>query len=312
MNNCTLRQAAEDYLFLRRSFGYQLKDYDRPLADFVEYLDRAGLDTVTVDAAVAWALQPVSASPLRHYQRLSIARGFATYLHALDPRCEVPARRLLPEGRRRIPPHIYTCEQIADLIVQARTLGPPLRALTLETMISLLAVTGMRSGEALRLDRSHLDLEAGRLSVVATKYDKSRVLALHASAVQALQSYAGLRDQHWPQPQTAGFFVSGTGRRLSRSSFNNTFADLVGRAGLEPSPGSRRRRPRPHDLRHSFAVSTLLGWHREGRDVQALLPALSAQLGHVDPASTYWYLTAVPELMQIASQRATAARGASR
>jgi len=250
---------------------------------------------------------------LRHAQRLSIARGFATYLHALDPRsCEVPPRGLLPEGRRRVPPHIYTADEIAGLMHESRRLRPPLRAATVETVLGLLVVTGMRSGEAVRLDRDDVDLDAGRLRVIATKFDKSRELALHPTAVEALQGYARLRDRHWPRPTTVGFFVSGTGRRLSQDSLEHTFAELVRRVGLEPAAGSRARRPRLHDVRHSFAVATLIRWHRTGQDVQALLPALSAQLGHVDPASTYWYLTGVPELLALANTRVQATREAAR
>ncbi len=311
MTNPTLQHMAEDYLVLRRSFGYRLGGHDGPLADFVAYLGRAGLDTVTVASALAWAVEPET-TPLRHAQRLSIARGFAAYLHALDPRCEVPPRGLLPEGRRRVPPHIYTADEIAELMHESRRLRPPLRAATIETVLGLLVVTGMRSGEAVRLDRGDVDLDTGRLRVIATKFDKSRELALHPTTVEALQGYERLRDRHWPRPATVGFFVSGTGRRLSQSSLEHTFAELVRRAGLEPAAGSRARRPRPHDVRHSFAVATLIRWHRTGQDVQALLPALSAQLGHVDPASTFWYLTAVPELLALASARVQAAREVAR
>lgn len=271
-----LEHMVEDYLAVRRSFGYRLKGHDGPLADFVAHLDRAGLNTVTVEAALAWAVQ-AEATPLRHAQRLAIARGFATYLHALDPRCEVPPRDLLPEGRRRVPPHIYTADEITALMQESRRLRPPLRAATTETVLGLLVVTGMRSGEVVRLDRVDVDLGAGRLRVVATKYDKSRELALHPTTVEAMRGYRRLRDRHWPRPATVGFFVSGTGRRLAQSSFEQTFAELVRRAGLEPTAGSRARRPRPHDLRHSFAVATLIRWHRTGQDVQALLPTLSAQ-----------------------------------
>jgi integrase len=311
MSSSSLQDIAADYLAVRRSFGYRLRGHDRPLADFVAYLDRAGLDTVTVESALAWAVE-TEATPLRHAQRLSIARGFATYLHALDPRCEVPARGLLPEGRRRVPPHIYTADEIAGLMHESRALRPPLRAATMETVIGLLVVTGMRSGEVVRLNRDDVDLDTGRLRVIATKFDKSRELALHPSTVEALQGYARLRDRHWRHPATVGFFVSSTGRRLSQSSLEQSFAELVRRTGLEPEAGSRARRPRPHDMRHSFAVATLIRWHRTSQDVQALLPALSAQLGHVDPASTYWYLTGVPELLALANARVEATREGAR
>jgi integrase/recombinase XerD len=305
-----LQSAVDDYLALRRSFGYLLKGHDRPPADFVGHLDRAGLDTLTVEAAVAWAVES-TATPLRHAQRLSIVRGFATYLHALDPRSEVPPRALLPEGRRRVPPHIYTNDEIAELMAQSRRLQPPLRAATMETVIGLLFVTGMRSGEAVRLDRGDVDLVSGRVRIIATKFNKSRELALHPTVVEALADYGRQRDHHWPRPSTIGFFVSGRGRRLAQSSLEATFAELVRRAGLEPPPGSRARRPRPHDARHSYAVATVLRWHRTGQDVQALLPALSAQLGHVNPVSTYWYLTAVPELLAVAAERVWTIRSVS-
>jgi integrase/recombinase XerD len=307
----TLQHIAEDYLALRRCFGYRLSGHDGPLADFVAYLQRAGLDMVTVESALAWAVQ-AQTTPLRHAQRLSIARGFATYLHSLDPHCEVPARGLLPEGRRRVPPHIYSEQEIDQLMRESRVLCPALRAATITTVFGLLVVTGMRSGEAVRLDRDDVDLEAGRLRVVATKFDKSRELALHPTTVEALRGYADQRDYRWPHSATIGFFVSCTGRRLSQSSLEHTFAELVRRAGLEPAAGSRARRPRLTDARHSFAVATLIRWHRTGQDVQALLPALSAQLGHVDPASTYWYLTAVPELLALASARVQAMREVTR
>ncbi|MCU1493656.1 MAG: hypothetical protein JWO62_1420 [Acidimicrobiaceae bacterium] len=306
-----LADIAEEYLAVRRSFGYRLSGHDRPLADFVAHLERTGLDTVTVSAALSWATR-AGTTPLRHAQLLGIARGFATYLRALDPRCEVPPRGLLPEGRRRVPPHIYTAEEIDLLIGESRRLRPERRAATIETALGLLVVTGMRSGEVVRLDRGHVDLRSGRLRVVATKFDRSRELALHPSAVEALQGYAGKRDRDWPRPDTVGFFVSGAGRRLSQASLEYSFAELVRRTGLEPAPGSRARRPRLHDVRHSFAVATVLGWHENGQDVQALLPALSAQLGHVDPASTYWYLTAVPELLALASTRVETRRERAR
>jgi integrase len=144
MTDPTLQHRAEEYLRLRRSFGYHLKSHDRPLAEFVTYLSRAGLNTVTVESALAWAVEP-DTTPLRRAQRLSIARGFATYLHALDPHCEVPPRGLLPEGRRRVPPHIYTEHEITGLMAESRRLRPPLRAATIETVIGLLVVTGLFS-----------------------------------------------------------------------------------------------------------------------------------------------------------------------
>jgi integrase/recombinase XerD len=309
MSTPAMLTAVQDYLALRRYFGYVLTGQDGPLADFAGYLDRAGLGTVTVEAALAWAVE-AGATPLRHYQRLAMVRGFSAYLQAIDPSCQVPPKDLLPEGRRRVPPHIYSDEEVAELMSRSRLLRPALRAATTETAIGLLTATGMRSGELARLGRGDVDLEAGRLRVIATKFNKSRALALHASTVEALDAYRCARDRCWPRPATTGFFVSSRGSRLGQSSLERTFAQLVDQVGLAPPPGSRARRPRLHDLRHGFAVSTLLRWHRDGLDVQALLPALSAQLGHVDPKDTYWYLTGVPELLAVASERAQANRQA--
>lgn len=307
----TLEQAAQGYIVIRRSFGYKLHRHDKLLADFCAWLDRAGLDTVTVDAAVAWAVSP-GRSDAWHAERLSVVRGLAAYLRAVDPAVEVPARDAVPLRRRRTPPHIYSQDEIDALMAQARLLSPRLRAATFETLIGLLAVTGMRSGEALRLDRDDVDLDAGTVAIVATKFNKSRVLALHPTTLAALAAYADLRDRRWLPPQTSSFFVSNRGSRLSNSSLYAAFGQLLGQAGLVPPAGSRTRRPRPHDLRHSFAVATLLDWYRSDQDVGPLLPLLSAWLGHAQPKDTYWYLSAVPELLAAASERTHGRRGDQR
>ncbi|MEW6470706.1 MAG: tyrosine-type recombinase/integrase [Actinomycetota bacterium] len=246
MTAVVLEQAARDYVAIRRSFGFKLRDHDRLLADFCAWLRRAGLDTVTTEVAAAWAVSP-GAGDSHHAERLSVVRGFATHLRALDPRCEVPPRDVISTGHRRVPPHIYSAGEIDTLMAQARRLSPPLRAATFETLIGLLAVTGMRPGEALRLNRTDVDLETGTIAILATKFNKSRVLALHPTTVTALAAYTAGRDRRWPQPLTTGFFVSNSGRRLSHSSLNAGFRQLLAVAGLEPLPGSRARRPRPHD-----------------------------------------------------------------
>ncbi len=176
----------------------------------------------------------------------------------------------------------------------------PLRAATFETLVGLLAVTGLRIGEALRLDRDDLDLTAGVLTIRLSKFGKSREVPIHAGTVDALATYARRRDRLC-QPVDQAFFVSTAGRRLLYCNAHLAWLELVGQAGLLPR--SATCRPRPHDLRHSFAVRTLIGWYREGIDVQAQLPALSTYLGHVHPGSTYWYLSAAPELLHIVAAR---------
>jgi integrase/recombinase XerD len=285
----TIRTAAEDYLAIRRSLGFKLGTQGRVLMDFVAYLEHNGMETVTTKAAVDWATKPSGACPLWHAMRLGVARRFAAHHQLLDPGCEVPPPDLLPERHRRRPPHLFSAEDIAALMAEARQLRPSFRAATAETVIGLLTVTGLRAGELVRLNRGDVDLTAGGLAVSATKFGKSRVLALHDTTVEALRAYAILRDQRWPGTCSPAFFMSIKGNRLSQSALNATFTVLARAAGLEPGPTSRGRQPTPHGLRHSFAVATLIDWYHADDDVQARLPALSAFMGHAQPKDTYWY-----------------------
>ncbi len=303
-----LRTAAEDYLAMRRAIGFKLGMQGQLLLQFVDYLEGCGLETVTTEAAFDWATSPKDASAVWHGMRFGVARRFAVHLHLLDPSCELPPPDVLPERHRRLPPYIYSADEIAALMSEARRLRPALRAATAETVVGLLAVSGMRSGEVLRLNRSDVDLSARTLRVVATKGNKSRELCLHESTAVALSDYARLREAAFGTASSPSFFVSSIGHRLSESTLHTTFRTLVQATGLEPPPGSRARRPRPHDVRHTFAVTTLLTWYRAGEDVGAHLPALSAYLGHVEPKGTYWYLSAVPELLALASARAAGRR----
>jgi len=296
-----LRQALDDYLTMRRGLGYKLERAEKLLAQFLAYLDEVGADNVTVEHALAWARLPADSDPSWRSQRLSVVRGFAAYLRTLDPAAEVPAAELLPWRRRRATPYLYTDAEIAALIAACASLRFPLRVATYGTLLGLLAVSGLRVGEAIRLDRGDLDLERGLLLVRDSKFGKSRELPLHATAVRALRTYLRRRQRLQPRPQTEALFVSLAGTRLRYSNVNWTFLRLVRRAGLKPR--SATCRPRLHDLRHSFAVRTVLDAYRADSDVQARLPLLSTYLGHVDPAATYWYLSAAPELLALAGQR---------
>jgi integrase len=207
----------------------------------------------------------------------------------------------MPHRYRRVAPHLYTPEEIAALLRQASMLAHPLRALTYTTLFGLLAVTGLRTGEACQLDRDDVDLAAGVLTIRAGKLNKAREVPLHPSTSQALQSYGRRRDELRPNLATPAFFVNTAGRRLEARRVPETFAQLRAATGIRPAPGGRA--PRVHDLRHTFSVTTILGWYRSNMDVHAQLPLLSTYLGHVDPVSTYWYLQAAPELMALAAQR---------
>jgi integrase len=223
-------------------------------------------------------------------------------MRALDPRTEVPAsaRELLPPlGARRRAPYIYSAADVCALMRAAARLRG-LKAATYATLLGLLAATGLRVGEALALDHTDLDLRAALLVVRRGKFGKARALALHPTTVTALRAYARTRDRAWPRPRGPAFFLSTHGTRLLYNNVHGAFLRLVAQAGLATR---RPRRPRIHDLRHSFAVQTLVAWYRAGEDVEVRLPALSTYLGHVHPSCTYWYLTATPPLLRLAAQR---------
>jgi integrase/recombinase XerD len=302
-----LHEAVEDYLSIRRALGYKLDTHGRLLADFVSYLEQAAATTVTTDLALAWAKRPADASPAWWAARLSMARSFARYLATLDPATQVPPADLLPHRTRRSTPYLYSDAEIAALLTAAGALSPPFRAATYTTLFGLLAATGLRVGEAIRLGRDDIDVEAGMLLVKQSKFNKSRQLPLQPSTLAALRSYAHQRDQHYPRPKTSCFFISTAATQLIYNNVRAVFGDLTG--AIRVGPPSRVRRPRIHDLRHSFAVATLLDWYRAGVDVDARLPLLSAYLGHAEPAATYWYLQAAPALLTLAAERQDATVG---
>jgi integrase len=297
----SLDQHVQDYLRTRRALGFKLEREGRLLADFAAFTAQAGAETVTIDIAVAWAVLPQGATPVWVGQRLGAVRGFARYLHAIDPDAEIPPTDLLPARTHRSTPHLYADADIIALMAAARTLRNPLKATTFETFIGLIATCGLRGGEAMRLDRDDLDLDHALLTVRDSKFGKSRQLCLHPTTVHALHDYSLRRDRLCPHPTTPSLFVSTTGARLCHATVQPTFRGLLHRAGITRTAAASR--PRIHDLRHSFAVKTLLGWYRDGHDVQVRIPALSTYLGHIDPGATYWYLSAAPELLALAAKR---------
>jgi integrase/recombinase XerD len=239
--------------------------------------------------------------PFRWRQRLTVIRGFAGYLAGFDPATEVPPCGLLRYRRQPTTPYLFSEHDIDRLLIAAGTLRHPLMAATHQTLFGLLAVTGMRVGETLRLDRHDVDLDTGTIDIARTKFNKSRRIPVHPSTLAALRDYCDRRDRLCPPPKTPAFFVSTVGTRLGERRVRAVFSDLIGSLHLEPRPGCRT--PRIHDLRHGFAVTSLVGWYRSAADVAVLMPLLSAYLGHVDPASTYWYLQASPELLALAAGR---------
>ncbi len=296
-----LTQAVQDYLTLRRAMGYQLRTCEYLLRDFAEFLHGRGATTVTIQSALQWAMQPADASPAWWAARLSTVRGFAVYLATLDPATEIPPAGLLPHRTHRPAPYLYSPAEIAELLDAAGHLTPPLRAATYTTMFGLLAVTGMRVGEAIRLGRDDVHTTEALLTIRRSKFNSSRQLPLHASTATALTSYAQLRDRTCPNLRAATFFVSTRGTALIYNNVRAAFRQVI--HGLTDKRRRQPERRRTNDLRHSFAVTTLLDWHAAGVDVDAQLPLLSAYLGHADPAATYWYLQAAPELMSAVATR---------
>jgi integrase/recombinase XerD len=297
-----IRQHAEEYLAMRRALGFKLTTFGQKLLSFVDYLDAHDMNVLTADAALTWATAtPRSSDEVHWSRRLMVVRVFARHLAVLDPATEIPPADLLPHDYRRVTPHLYTPGEITALLHAADALQPPLRALTWHSLIGLLAVTGLRTGEACRLDRADVDLDDGVLTVRDSKFGKHRQVPIHASTVAALDTYQQDRDRMSTTPGTAAWFVSTRGTRLNEANIPRTFARLIAAAGIQAPAGQRR--PRLHDLRHSLCMTILLGWYRDGVDVQARLPWLSTYLGHVDPKSTYWYLTGSPELLALAATR---------
>jgi len=291
----TLNQIADEYLQLRRALGHKMNHAARILPRFIAYLEAIGAETVTVEAALTWAQSsPRDPAPASRAQRMAVICGFARYLAVIDPRTQIPPPGLLPYPRRRRIPFIYSLDHIAALMAEARKLRPAFRAATYETLIGLLGTTGMRVGEAIRLDAEDFNLAEGVLVVRMSKFGKSREVLLDPSTVAVLAAYAKRRGEIQPCPKTASFFRSARATPLLYCDVRSTFCHLVASAGISATPPMV---PHIHDLRHSFAVRTLVNWYREGKDVQGYLPRLSTYLGHCDPHATYWYLSAAPELL---------------
>ncbi len=249
---------------------------------------------------MAWVREPKTASASWLDFRLTVLRGFASWLQSMDPATEVLERGWLPP-RRRTSPYLYSDAEITALLAAARRARWPLSAATYQTLIGLLAVTGMRIGEAIALDRSDVSLSVGVLTIREAKLNKQRQVHLHPSTINALDTYLERRAELSPRPAEPALFIHPAGNRITYRSVAPMFHTLVGRAGL--SPRSATCKPTIHGLRHTFAVNTLIDWYRDGSDVQARLPILSTWLGHADPKWTYWYLSASADLLALACER---------
>ena len=275
----------DDYLRLRRGLGFKLTFEGVVLPQFAQYLQAAGAISVTTELSIAWAQLPQGVAPISWSHRLGAVRGFARYMTTIDASTQVPPSGVFGGQAPRPTPYLWSERDISRLLKAATELQSPFRAATYESFLGLLAVSGLRSGEAMSLQAGDIDLDAGVITVSQAKFGRARLIPLHSSTTTKLRSYACRRDGLHPRPRSKTFFVSEVGASLKSSTVNHTFRQLVTSLGL----GGNEVHPRMHDLRHSFAVRTLINWNRAGHDVEARIPALVSYLGHVNPASTYWY-----------------------
>jgi integrase/recombinase XerD len=298
-----LRKAVQNYLTMRRSLGFKLRDMGYNLHHFVSFMEQQGASIITVDLALRWAQQPQGVQPAHWATRLSFVRSFARYWSAIDPRTEIPPMGLLPYRAKRATPYIYSDEEIEQLLSAAKNLPPlaSLRPWTYYTLFGLMAVTGMRISEIIRLERSDVDLDQKILTVRLTKFSKSRLIPLHASTVKNLKQYLRRCDQLHSRSTAPRFFLSKQGIPLTDCMVRWTFIKISRQIGLRKVGDNSG--PRIHDLRHRFAVTTLLNWYRTGVDVEQRLPVLSTYLGHAHVTDTYWYLSAIPELLALTKDR---------
>jgi integrase/recombinase XerD len=298
-----LRKAVENYLTMRRSLGFKLRDMGYNLHHFVSFMEQQGASIITTELALRWAQQPRKAQPAHWATRLSFVRSFARYWSATDPRTEIPPMGLLPYRIKRATPYIYSDEQIDKILTAAKNLPPTtgLRPWTYYTLFGLMVVTGMRISEVIHLDRNDVNLERALLTVRFTKFNKSRLIPLHPSTVENLMIYLNRCDQLFPRSAATSFFLSKRGTPLTDCMVRYTFVKLSRQIGLRKIGDSFG--PRLHDLRHRFAVTTLLHWYQSGVDVEQRLPVLSTYLGHAHVTDTYWYLSAIPELLALTKDR---------
>ena len=292
-----------EYLATRRALGASLEESEGILRCFVQFLEGHRATCITTRLSLEWATGQGEPGPARQARRLGVVRAFAHYASAADSRHEVPPEGLLPARTRRNTPYISTDSEIADLIGAARELPgrTGLRSCTYATLLGLLEASCMRSSEPLGLDRGDVDLTRGVLTVRDSKFGKSRYIPVHQSTCRALGMYEDQRNRLCPHPREPAFFLSEQGTRIAPSTFRQTFVKLSRQVSLRGPLESRS--PRLHDLRHRFAVNALLRWYREGLNVESELPHLATYLGHVRVSDTYWYLTATPELLQLAARR---------
>lgn len=301
----TLREGLREYLDLRRSLGFKMREASRLLFQFVDFMEARQAEYICNSLAVEWSQRP-SVQPAEWARRLCFVRGFARHRSATDSRTEIPPVGLLPHRSTRARPYLYTDQEVRNLMDAALKLpvawpSTPLRPWVFYCLIGLLSVTGMRIGEAMDLKLDDVDIENAILTIHGSKFGRSRLVPIHPTTCTVLAEYLRRREQFFGHPVSPYVFVSGRGTRLDIGRVHRAFYALSRQSGLRAEGASKG--PRLHDFRHRFAVKVLTRWYQSGEDAWRLLPVLSTYLGHVYVAGTYWYLSGSPELMTQAMAR---------
>lgn len=305
MKHKRLLKAVDDYIKERRQLGYVMARDGKLLYDFIQYAHKVGhKGPITIKLALQWVELPQKCKPGWLANRLCAIRGFANYIKLIDPKTEVPPAGIIRYRRRRPTPYIYPEQEMTDIMKAAKRLtienGNGLQPHTYTTLFGLLACSGIRITEALKLSRDDIDFSSSMLTVIEGKFKKSRLIPLHPTVLEPLRSYIKKRDKKFPIPKTNFFFVNKYGNPLTQKSVDYTFRQIRSNLGWNKKGEPRRR---VYDIRHTFATRKLLEWYRNGDDIDQKIQYLSAYLGHVQATDTYWYLSAVPELMEIVSSR---------
>jgi integrase len=306
----SLQERIDGYIAERRRLGFKLQSRGTLLAGFARYVaSQHHHGPLTVELMANWARQDKHhlQTPSTWAVRLAVLRRFARYLRQFEPDTEVPDELIFGPLPGRVAPHIYHEEEIIELLVAARKIGPSksLRPATYETLFGLMAATGLRISEAIHLRDIDVDLKRGMLTVRQTKFAKSRQLPMHSSTVDALAHYRRQRIKHLPTTADMPFLIGSRGRWLGQPLSDKQVHRIF--SALRDSLGWVNRgahaAPRLHDLRHTFAVRRMMLWHADGTDIDQMMLALATYMGHSEIVHTYWYLTAVPELMALAANK---------
>ncbi len=303
MKIATMTELAQDYLKFKRNCGYQMRGEGTELLLFACYADQIGYrGPITTKIVVRWAKRTKSTEPVYWARRYDVVRRFAKYRFLFDPHTEIPPKGLLGSSKRRLSPHIYSDEEITALLQAASLLKPAngLQPHTYTTLFGLLLSTGLRISEALNLSRGNIDLKTDIITVVQTKFKKSRLVPISTSTSQALQEYLTFRNVCHPEATAEKFFISEKGISLNYRQVLYVFMKLRLSLGWT---GTGKRLPRIHDFRHTFAVKRLMKWVDEGKKLDQMIFALSVYLGHAQVTDTYWYISAVPALLTAVSNK---------